>query len=62
MKIETNTTKFEFSHGKKPKGFGVWCIKIGSKEFWFNGEFSNVKAQAKAKAKELKINFITVMP
>lgn len=26
--METNTTRYEFAHGKKPSGYGMWIFKI----------------------------------
>jgi len=26
--MRTNTNEFEFSHGRKPKGFGYWALEL----------------------------------
>lgn len=33
MKITVSTTEFEFSHGRKPRGFGIWIFEVGNDIF-----------------------------
>ena len=28
MRYETNTTEYQFAHGKKPKGYGFWFFEV----------------------------------
>jgi hypothetical protein len=65
MKIEVKTSEYEFSHGKKPRGFGSWAFYMGSeqdtlKAHWFHGTYAEAKKQAQAKAQELGVGFIRV--
>lgn len=63
-KINVSTRKFEFSHGKKPKGDGGWIFKIGSEEWEAPGRNTYGKAVTKAKAyaKKKGATEIEVMP
>ena len=29
LELEFSTTSYEFSHGRKPKGFGMWAFQEG---------------------------------
>lgn len=51
-----NTTSYEFSHGRKPKGFGSWAFMINGEMKWFNqATYRAALKKAKAYArKELK--------
>lgn len=62
--IEVSTRKFEFSHGRKPKGDGGWIFKIGSEEWDAPGRLTYGKAvqAAKAYAKKKGATQIEVMP
>jgi len=36
MKVQVSTSKFEFAHGRKPRGVGSWAFSInGSTEPYF---------------------------
>lgn len=60
MRVET--MYYEFSHGKKPRGFGMWAFKIDGDVHFFLGAYTEVKRQAIAAAKELGVTRIEVMP
>ncbi len=55
MKIEVSTTNYEFSHGKKPRGFGTWAFESfcndGIVTVWHRGAFADAKRLAIADAK-----------
>jgi len=65
MKIEVKTGEYEFSHGKKPRGKGSWAFYMGKKTdtfdaHFFYGTYAEAVKQAKAKARELGVETITV--
>jgi len=62
--FEVSTRKFEFSHGRKPKGDGGWIFKIGSKEWAAPGRlmYGQAVKAAKAHAKKVGATQIEVMP
>jgi len=64
LEVEVSTSKFEFSHGKKPKGDGGWIFKIGSEEWAAPGRlpYGKAVAAAKAYAKKKGAYSIEVMP
>jgi len=53
FEVEVNTTKFEFSHGRKPRGNEEWAAP---------GRLSYGQAVAKAYAKKKGIHSVDVMP
>lgn len=54
MRIETDTTKYEYSHGKKPRGYGEWGFEVTAMrgsgycdiKKWERGNFGEAKAAA----------------
>jgi hypothetical protein len=34
--MNINTSSYEFSHGRKPRGFGSWAFTINGELKWFN--------------------------
>ena len=52
MSIEISTTNYEFSHGKKPRGYGKWAFFFdgGDVPLFFTGKFSEAKRMAIAYA------------
>ena len=64
--IKTDTSKFEFSHGRKPKGFGYWAFWIessmGSTPWSFRGLYSEACKSAKRTAQKFNATQITVLP
>jgi hypothetical protein len=56
---EVDTTVYEFSHGKKPRGFGSWAFSFNKKDvphtemLWVNqSTYGDALKQAKAEAKK----------
>lgn len=43
-----NTTDYENTHGRKPRGYGYWMIRIGSRKETFTGSYGEVIKNAKA--------------
>ena len=65
--IEVNTNRYQFSHGKMPRGRGNWCFYMSrsdndpNKQFWINdASYAEAKKQAIKKARELGVTIITV--
>lgn len=49
--LEVETTQYEFVHGKRPKGYGMWAFFFDGetdslKAFWHTGKYSEAKAMA----------------
>lgn len=51
--MEVSTSRFEFDHGRKPRGFGMWAFFFeGETEpRWFSGTFGEAKKMAVAEAR-----------
>ncbi len=60
MKVEVNTHKFEWAHGKKPRGEGAWAFEVDGTVFWFEGMFRTACECARRKAEEKKVHVVTV--
>ena len=67
MRVETNT--FEASHGQRPRGFGLWMFQLldGTRRsmdepFSFSGTYTNAKAAAKTRAREVGATTVQVLP
>lgn len=61
--IEVVTSQYRFSHGKEPKGRGLWlfCF-VGSKDvFEFNGSYGEAKRAAIAEAQKRNVCVAYVM-
>ena len=67
MRITVNTTEFENSHGRKPRGHGYWGFRLSGgmndgREFWATDKYSAAKGQALAKAEWFRYDTVTVLP
>ncbi len=60
--MEVRTTKYEWSTGEAPRGYGTWAFKIWQEEVFFSGKYAEAKKQAIAYAKEHDAYFIEVLP
>lgn len=63
--MEIKTTEFEWSHGKKPRGEGCWAFAFGKNKtpvFVSMMKWSEAKKWATAKARELGVSEVTVLP
>lgn len=61
--IRIDTTEYERSHGRRPRGNGNWMFRLdGGQIITGRGTLTKALAQAKAAARELGACFITVMP
>lgn len=54
--------KYVAAIGNKPRGYGKWWFHINDKTYTFQGYYPDVVKQAKAKAKELGVNSVEVLP
>jgi len=60
--IEINTWKFRASHGKSPRGFGLWMFTIGNITWDCMGTYADACKRAKRQAQTWGIHSIIVMP
>jgi hypothetical protein len=60
MTVTVNTTKFQFSHGKSPRGTGFWFFEASNQTFSFFGSFAEAKKEAVKWAKENGFNQVEV--
>ena len=68
MKVRVDTTKYQFSHGKQPRGYGNWMFHIltakGVLPSASTGpmSYSDAKCEAMAKAKAEGAIVVEVAP
>lgn len=67
MKVEVNTSEYEFSHGHKPRGRGLWCFAlsaymVGTEHVEYSGLYSEAKAKAVKTARHLRFDRVAVLP
>ncbi len=62
--IYFSTRKFKISHGKEPKGFGMWAFETEAGQTLFHtGTFSQAKKSIRERVKHLSGNgLINVLP
>ena len=65
MRVETDT--FFFSHGQRPRGFGLWMFSLTGGgfdlgEFSHSGTFTEARKAAVAKAREVGASKVTALP
>lgn len=63
--MQVRTTKFQFSHGKQPRGWGMWGFFFDGNEdehFWFTGSFAEAKRRAVEFARQWKHRTVEVAP
>ena len=63
MAIRFETHEFEFAHGRKPRGRGLWAFEIGGETFWAKGSvlFSQAKLQAAREARQRRVEVVKVL-
>jgi hypothetical protein len=44
--MEADTTLFQASNGRQPRGFGRWGFQVGSETLFIIGQYSNSKQEA----------------
>ena len=65
-KVEFDTSEFEFSHGRKPRGRGAWAFWFQPNTdnvmdaWWANGTYAEARKAAKAEAERRGVNFVMV--
>jgi hypothetical protein len=67
MRIEIETTDYEFSHGRKPSGFGSWGFAYRrdadfGEIFWVYGSYLLAKQIARQRARTERQPTVHVMP
>lgn len=60
MTIRVNTSQYEFSHGKQPRGYGHWAFEIGAETLFFSGNYGDAKRQAVQAAKDRNVADVRV--
>ena len=68
--MRMDTTQFEFSHGKKPRGWGHWGFDVTASDgkgglltetVWASGTLSQAKVQALRTFSELLVRRVVVV-
>jgi hypothetical protein len=60
-RVEVRTSEFEFSHGRKPRGYGNWAFEFGADDMrFYAGNYADAKAKAVKDAKAAGIDRINL--
>jgi len=70
MAVEVGTHEYEASHGTTPRGRGNWAFLMGDRLngryladlFWCNDLYTEARKAAKAEAKRLGCDHVSVQP
>ena len=62
MKVQVKTWRYEWTHGRKPKGGRRWAFQVGDEDLWFNGSYGEAKRAAIRAARERGLDEIEVLP
>jgi hypothetical protein len=60
--MEADTTQFQASNGRQPRGFGRWGFQIGSETYFIVGKYSVAKQDAFRVAKKRGVQRVVVLP
>ena len=64
-KITVDTSRYEFSYGKAPRGYGAWFFTVQAGDtvdlFRFTGSYGAARAAAIARARELNRGYALIL-
>jgi hypothetical protein len=62
--VEVNTNEYEFSHGRKPRGFGSWAFEVKGDVYWCKSSqtYTDAKREAMAEARRVNAREVKVCP
>jgi hypothetical protein len=60
--MEADTTLFQVSYGRQPRGFGRWGFQVGSETLFIIGKYSNSKQEAFKIAQTMGEERVVVLP
>ena len=60
--VDVNTERYEFSTGKKPRGFGGWAFQVGDQVVFLTDLYSEVRKTAIAQARSNGVAKVIVLP
>ena len=52
MKIEFDTTAYQFSHGRAPRGEGYWGFEVAGIQYWATGTLGQAKRAVSREIRE----------
>jgi len=59
--MRVNTMSYKRSHGKSPRGYGMWAFEINREEYFITGTYSEAKTKAIKLAKSKKAFEVRVL-
>jgi 1,4-alpha-glucan branching enzyme len=66
--MKVHTGRFEASHGKKPRGKGIWTFELSGSfrgiptEFQATGTYTEARKEVAKEAKDLGYTLVTLLP
>lgn len=63
-KTEVRTEQFEFAHGRRPRGRGIWAFRLTGRPdpFWATGTYTDAKRAAQDEAARIGATRVEVLP
>lgn len=61
-KVTVNIDQYLASHRKSPRGRGHWVFRVGDKDHWISGSYTEARRIAVKKAQETGASEVIVMP
>lgn len=61
--VRVETTQYQASHMKAPRGYGSWAFQIGSTIFWAHqSTYTDARKKAVEAARIARVSFVEVLP
>lgn len=60
--VRVDTSQYRFSHGREPRGYGLWLFAIGDEQRAYTATYGKAKAFAIRYAKSIVAYSVTVLP
>ena len=61
-RVGISTTEFRFSHGKEPRGYGLWWFEIDGESVSYTGKYAVAKDSAVRYAVTKNASVVKVLP
>ena len=65
--MRVSTTQYRFSHGRDPRGTGLWAFEMGahgrpSETYFAQGTYAQARREATRQARAMDYDWVQVLP
>lgn len=60
--MRADTNQYQFSHGRQPRGWGLWAFEVGGETFTYTGHYGEAKRAAFEFARSRGERVVVVCP